>query len=42
MIFAGQGRMDGAFCDFTENEKQDYFKQVNPQNIFACTFSTYL
>lgn len=25
----GQGRLDGAFCDFTENDKMDFLNKLN-------------
>ncbi|XP_026479462.1 uridine phosphorylase 1-like [Ctenocephalides felis] len=32
-FYEGQGRMDGAFCDFSENDKQEYFQQLQQAGI---------
>lgn len=29
LSFAGQGRLDGAFCDFTEQDKMDYLQKLS-------------
>lgn len=28
-FISGQGRLDGAFCDFTESDKMDYLTKLN-------------
>ena len=30
---SGQGRLDGAFCDFTEKEKMDYLKRIHKEGV---------
>ncbi|XP_012251633.2 uridine phosphorylase 1 isoform X2 [Athalia rosae] len=32
-FYEGQGRLDGAFCDFTENEKMDYLNKVHKAGV---------
>jgi len=32
-FYEGQGRLDGAFCDYTEKEKLEFLHQVRDQNI---------
>lgn len=32
-FYEGQGRLDGAFCDFTENEKMDYLTKVHKSGV---------
>jgi uridine phosphorylase len=32
-LFAGQGRLDGAFCDYTEKEKLEFLHKVHDNNI---------
>lgn len=32
-IFKGQGRLDGAFCDYTEAEKMEYLQKLNDQGV---------
>lgn len=29
MLFTGQGRLDGAFCEFTEKDKMDYLHKLH-------------
>ena len=29
----GQGRLDGAFCDYTEQEKLDFLKKIHAEGI---------
>ena len=29
----GQGRLDGAFCDFSENDKMEYLNKLKDQGI---------
>lgn len=31
--FQGQGRLDGAFCEYTETEKLEYLKHLQCQGI---------
>lgn len=28
-LFSGQGRLDGAFCDFTESDKMEYLNNLH-------------
>jgi len=30
---SGQGRLDGAFCDFTEREKMDYLNGIHKEGV---------
>ena len=32
-FYEGQGRLDGAFCDFTENEKMDYLNKIHKHGV---------
>jgi uridine phosphorylase len=32
-MFAGQGRLDGAFCDYTEKEKLEFLHKIHQNNI---------
>lgn len=32
-FYEGQGRLDGAFCDYTEKEKLDFLNQISDQNV---------
>lgn len=32
-FYEGQGRLDGAFCDFTEAEKNDYLTQLQDNGV---------
>ena len=32
-FYEGQGRLDGAFCDFSEAEKMEYLTQVHSNNV---------
>uniref|UniRef100_A0A0A9Z8J9 Uridine phosphorylase 1 n=1 Tax=Lygus hesperus TaxID=30085 RepID=A0A0A9Z8J9_LYGHE len=32
-FYEGQGRLDGAFCDFNENEKMAYLEQIQKANV---------
>lgn len=32
-LFSGQGRLDGAFCDYTEKEKLEFLHKVHNNNI---------
>lgn len=32
-FYEGQGRLDGAFCDYTEKEKLDFLAKVHEENI---------
>jgi len=33
LICAGQGRLDGAFCEYTEKEKLDFLNNISENNI---------
>jgi uridine phosphorylase len=30
---SGQGRLDGAFCDFTETQKMDYLNRIHKAGV---------
>lgn len=32
-FYEGQGRLDGAFCDFSETEKMEYLTHVHSNNV---------
>lgn len=32
-FYEGQGRIDGAFCDFTEKDKMDYLKEIHKAGV---------
>lgn len=32
-LFSGQGRIDGAFCDYTEQDKMDYLETVHKAGV---------
>ncbi|XP_063600974.1 uridine phosphorylase 1-like isoform X2 [Penaeus indicus] len=32
-FYEGQGRLDGAFCDYTETDKLNFLKQIHAQNV---------
>lgn len=32
-FYEGQGRLDGAFCEFTENEKMDYLSTLHKGGV---------
>ncbi|XP_076379810.1 uridine phosphorylase 2 isoform X4 [Megalopta genalis] len=32
-FYEGQGRLDGAFCDFTENDKMDYLSKLHKAGV---------
>ncbi|BES95322.1 Uridine phosphorylase [Nesidiocoris tenuis] len=32
-FYEGQGRLDGAFCDFNENEKMEYLEKIQSANV---------
>jgi len=32
-FYEGQGRIDGAFCDFTEKDKMDYLKTIHKAGV---------
>lgn len=32
-FYEGQGRMDGAFCEFTENDKMDYLNKLHKAGV---------
>ncbi|EDW45168.1 uridine phosphorylase 1 isoform X2 [Drosophila sechellia] len=32
-FYEGQGRLDGAFCDFSENEKMDYLEKLRENGV---------
>lgn len=32
-LFSGQGRLDGAFCDYTEQEKMEYMESIHKQGV---------
>ena len=32
-IFLGQGRLDGAFCDFTETDKMEYLESIHKSGV---------
>lgn len=33
MLFLGQGRLDGAFCDFSESDKMDYLQKLQRHGV---------
>ena len=33
MGFTGQGRLDGAFCDFSENDKMEYLNKIHKSGV---------
>ena len=33
LYIPGQGRLDGAFCDFTEKDKMDYLKKIHKTGV---------
>lgn len=32
-VYLGQGRLDGAFCDYTEKEKLEFLHKVHNNNV---------
>lgn len=32
-VFLGQGRLDGAFCDFTETDKMEYLERIHKAGV---------
>lgn len=33
IIYIGQGRLDGAFCDFTETDKMEYLESIHKAGV---------
>lgn len=33
LLFLGQGRLDGAFCDFSESDKMDYLQKLQRHGV---------
>lgn len=33
MLFLGQGRLDGAFCEFSESDKMAYLEKVHKSGV---------
>lgn len=33
ILFPGQGRLDGAFCDYTEEDKMNFLNEVHHQGV---------
>lgn len=32
-FYEGQGRLDGAFCEYTENDKMNYLKKLHNAGV---------
>lgn len=39
-FYEGQGRLDGAFCDYSENDKMDYLESVREQGVVNIEMET--